>query len=718
MEHDKPCHPRPKHLPERIPKIDKFNCPTRAEIARIESVKPRDAEGTLIRRRWKEKVLAAQKEIAADEARAFYLKRTPSRPMETIEEEELCYPNPKRLPELIPKIDKYNCPTKTQIARIERVKPRDAAGVKIRQKWKEKVLAAQKEIATDERKHDTSAVRTFQLRRAPPRQMETIKDEESVEVPGRKWKGRVDTGKLPSFSADILGKETPTATERAIVSNAKNCGNREKHCQENVLKEGSKKEEQERQERTTTNNIRNCENEGQQLEESTLRKGNEPFPKMEDLESNETFMFKVPLDEQFSVNPFLGEASDEHIFEKPPQKSGGTHILDKILSGEYVVGRPPKKPGGTLIFLLLMLSLLLSGVECKNVKDEGNRKWGLGHVILSVLMSIVLFVYLKYKNRIAVAYMRWYFDDQVEEFLSRFKSRNNLSCRKVILAMRRDFNRYLKTKKLRGEKTVQDFKENVDAYLANLHGEMVAASRVIGHEWEWAAILHLEQICNHGRVMGLEANVSEEEISNVEEQFQLELDSFLARFDFQGAELSFYRLVLGWHLSYDEVSRALWKKFRETYGEIACEQNGFELGLEHDPIDIMSTFFTKIEGEIDEIYISKHGDQEWEKVGMNYFMKLCDKTTEYGNNQTSSVDSHSSHERRSCFETTGTADLDESSPMSGHDTIKSDNEVSMDKREDGSDSFFEMFVIAAEVFLSQDNEVCSGEFLEFAISAL
>ena len=97
--------------------------------------------------------------------------------------------------------------------------------------------------------------------------------------------------------------------------------------------------------------------------------------------------------------------------------------------------------------VLLLLPLFLSGVECKSVKDEGNMKWGLRYVFFSVLMLIILVMCLKYKNRIAVAYMRWYFDDQVEEFLSRFKSRNNLSCRKVILAMRRDFNRYLKTKK-------------------------------------------------------------------------------------------------------------------------------------------------------------------------------------------------------------------------------------------------------------------------------
>ena len=89
---------------------------------------------------------------------------------------------------------------------------------------------------------------------------------------------------------------------------------------------------------------------------------------------------------------------------------------------------------------------------------------------------------------------------------------------------------------------------------------------------------------------------------------------------------------------------------------------------------------------------------------MIYFMELCGNTTECVNNQTSAVESSFSRDRSSWFEASpGTADLDESSPMSRHDNLKSDNEVSGDKREDGGGSFFEMFVIAAEVFLLQDN---------------
>ena len=66
---------------------------------------------------------------------------------------------------------------------------------------------------------------------------------------------------------------------------------------------------------------------------------------------------------------------------------------------------------------LLFLSLPLSRVECKSVNDEGNSKWWLKHVIFSMLMMICLVMYKKNKNRIAAAYMLWYFDDQVGDFL-------------------------------------------------------------------------------------------------------------------------------------------------------------------------------------------------------------------------------------------------------------------------------------------------------------
>ena len=209
------------------------------------------------------------------------------------------------------------------------------------------------------------------------------------------------------------------------------------------------------------------------------------------------------------------------------------------------------------------------------MKDEGNRKWGLRHVIFSALMLIVLVMYKKYKNRIVVTYMQWYVHDHMDEFLSRFKSLNNLSVPKVTLAMRRDFNSYLKTRNLRGEKTVRDFKENVDAYFAGLDGEITAASRAYGCEWDWAENLYLEKNLQPRQAIDLEAYIAGKVKANVEEHFQGELDTFMARFDFQGAEQEairhsnfYWAFGQGWHLSYDEVSRALWKKFREWHDRI------------------------------------------------------------------------------------------------------------------------------------------------------
>ena len=194
------------------------------------------------------------------------------------------------------------------------------------------------------------------------------------------------------------------------------------------------------------------------------------------------------------------------------------------------------------------------------------------------MLTLILLV--KIKNWAVVEYIKWMLDDKLDNFLSRFESRNYVDCTKVKWALWKDCRRYCKSKAGGKGKTVCSYYgERFDEYFAKLEMEIAATSRDTGCKREWAAIQRLELIYNQDRDMSLEANVSEEEISNVEEQFQLERDSFMARFDFQGAEPSFYRLVLGRHLFYDEVSRALWKKFKEEYGTIACEQNGFKLGL-------------------------------------------------------------------------------------------------------------------------------------------
>jgi len=103
--------------------------------------------------------------------------------------------------------------------------------------------------------------------------------------------------------------------------------------------------------------------------------------------------------------------------------------------------------------------------------------------------------------------------------------------------------------------------------------------------------------------MALEANVSDEDKLEVKEIFHDETDAFLARFDFHGKHKILKELIIkserqsryelslqGWDLSYEEVSLALLKKFGEEHGSIACEINGFELGREYDPEDVVSFF--------------------------------------------------------------------------------------------------------------------------------
>ena len=201
-------------------------------------------------------------------------------------------------------------------------------------------------------------------------------------------------------------------------------------------------------------------------------------------------------------------------------------------------------------------------------------------------------------------YIKWMFDDKADELLSRLESRNYVDCAKIKWALWRDRRRYCKTKA--GGKGKSIFKycgEKLDEYFDKLDVEISAASRDKGYEWEWAGILRLEQIFNQDKAMDLESNVSEEVKAEVEEHFHVELDAFMARFHFRRGDQeankcaysSFYTSLQGWYLSYGEVSMSLWEKFSKEYGRIACEENGFDLCMEHDPLDVTSAFFTQIE---------------------------------------------------------------------------------------------------------------------------
>ena len=94
---------------------------------------------------------------------------------------------------------------------------------------------------------------------------------------------------------------------------------------------------------------------------------------------------------------------------------------------------------------------------------------------------------------------------------------------------------------------------------------------------------------------------------SIQELFHVETDAFMARFDFDGS------------VSYNEVSLALWKKFKEVVKDLASNVGGLEPGITSDPMDIISSFFARVEGEIDKICVSKGGKQEWERSGMIFF---------------------------------------------------------------------------------------------------
>ena len=67
---------------------------------------------------------------------------------------------------------------------------------------------------------------------------------------------------------------------------------------------------------------------------------------------------------------------------------------------------------------------------------------------------------------------------------------------------------------------------------------------------------------------------------SIQELFHAETDAFMARFDFDGG------------LSYNEVSLALWKKFKEAFNDLASNVDGLEPEVKWEPMDIISSFAT------------------------------------------------------------------------------------------------------------------------------
>ena len=82
--------------------------------------------------------------------------------------------------------------------------------------------------------------------------------------------------------------------------------------------------------------------------------------------------------------------------------------------------------------ILLLLPLLLTGVACESLEGEESRKWGIKHVLRLILLVAVL---VKIKNWIVRARIKSRilrtFEEKTDEYLSQFKSQNNLACHKV-----------------------------------------------------------------------------------------------------------------------------------------------------------------------------------------------------------------------------------------------------------------------------------------------
>ena len=535
MDGDMQCHP--KHLPRLVPKRDKSSCSERAETA-----KACDGEGVLLRRKWKEKPVRVKnitkpkgtkissggvttdcrstlarnrcckrgigksfqpmdnqrdekifiKPSDRSTERTLHLKRAPFRPMETIEEEETFAAffermYSKMIDVRLKFLDDYD-------KGAARVTPFfwqslaywwDLVSSVRRDDW------APKHFRNSEAYVERVIVTLCKVWRLKARDMRNewkeeqkssiVEDEESI----RAISPDDDERTVPTSN------RAPDQTEEWENLDDDDSGSAEQEqmiCVFDDLKyEGSKIF---------------CKVNGTNLERTftlrVLRTDIKMCPKFEGPGLGETFNLEVGLDEQDSTDPFLGDARGERVLGKPPEKSYGVLSLDKTLSGEYVLGRPPKKPGRKLSQTLLLIPLLLTGVACECIEDEDSRKWGIKHVLLSMLFIVVL---VKIKNWIVRARVKSYilrtFEDRADKYLSQFKSRNNLVCYEVKKAMWKDLNRQLKTTakgndKSRGRKTlVKRYEEKFDDYFAKLETER--------SKWEWAGILRLEQICNQDK---------------------------------------------------------------------------------------------------------------------------------------------------------------------------------------------------------------------------
>ena len=109
--------------------------------------------------------------------------------------------------------------------------------------------------------------------------------------------------------------------------------------------------------------------------------------------------------------------------------------------------------------------------------------------------------------------------------------------------------------------------------------EIKTEARASNCEWTEACIHYLTRL----RIKELSEDGSDEgDEMSLQELFHVETNAFMAKFNFDGS------------VSYNEVSLALWKRFKEKMNDMASKVDGIEVGLTHDPMDIISSFFHKL----------------------------------------------------------------------------------------------------------------------------
>ena len=337
-------------------------------------------------------------------------------------------------------------------------------------------------------------------------------------------------------------------------------------------------------------------------------------------------------------------ASGEFTLSNPPRKPG----TDKITSGEYVPRKPPKKPGGlshhSSLWLLISLFVWAEDSGVEEDRAQESDKWGLKHFFMVVLV-IVIVDFIPIKRRVRIT--KDMFEAEAEAFLNRFggdKKGTHHFTRDVLWQRYKDEVEDI-------SKGVSDPNKILEIFFSKLEQEGKLGPLTGSSQNESPALetRHWHQ------------SINEDEELSPEELFHCETDAFLGRFDFDGT------------MPYKDVSLALLRKFKEDLGRVQCT----------DPMVPISIFFSKIEKEIDEIFMSHDGNLEWERAGMMYFAKLC-----HGYRNAGADDANGDFRDDFCL-------------LQEHDTEVDLSSESTEGREEAEGVVLEIFTAVAKVFFAQ-----------------